>query len=52
MSLSDRFFRDHSFGGMVAYAGELHAEVPRLMGNQVGRVVMTNIQGQYHVDMN
>lgn len=52
MSLSDKVVRDHSYGGMIAYAGEWYDEVPSLMGNQVGRVVMKNIQGQYHVDMN
>jgi len=37
---------------MIAYAGEWHDEVPGLMGNQVERVVMKNIRGRYHVDMN
>lgn len=52
MSLSAKVVRDHSCGGMIAYAGEWHDEVPGLMGNQVGRVVMKNIQGRSHVDMN
>ena len=52
MSLSDRVVRDHSYEGMIAYSSEWYDKVPGLMGNQVGRVVMKNIQGQYHVDMN
>lgn len=52
MSLSDGVLRYHSCGGMIANVGEYHDEVLGLMGNQVGRVVMKNIQGQYHVDMN
>ncbi len=40
MSLSDKVLKDHSCGGMIAYAGEWHDKVPSLMGNQVGRVVM------------
>ena len=42
---------DHSCGGMIAYAGEKHEEVPGLMRNQLGRIVMKNIRGQCHVDM-
>ncbi len=42
LSLYDRVVRDHSCGGMISYAGEWHDEVPN-MGNQVGRVVITNI---------
>ena len=32
LSLSNRVVRDHSCGGMIAYAGEWHDEVPSLMG--------------------
>jgi len=35
--------RDHSCGGMIAYAGEKHEEVPGLTRNQLGRIVKTNI---------
>ena len=52
MSLIDRIVRDHSCGGMIAYVGKWHEEFPCLTRNQLGRVVMTNIWGQYHVDMN
>lgn len=45
-------YRDHSCGGMIYYVGEWHEEVPVLMRNQVGRVVMTDIRGQYHVVIN
>jgi len=41
--LSERVVRDHSCGGMIAYAGECHDEIPSLMWNQVGRLVMKNI---------
>ena len=30
MSLSDKVTRDHSGGGMIAYPGEWHEEVPIL----------------------
>ena len=43
MFLSDRVVRDHSYGGMIAYASEWHDEVLGLMRNEVGRVVMKNI---------
>ena len=43
MSLFGIVVRDHSYGGMITYVGEWHDEVPGLMGNQLGRVVMTNI---------
>ena len=52
MSLFDRVVRDHSCGEIIAYAAEWHDEAHGHMGNQVGRVVMKNIQGQYHVDVN
>ena len=52
MLLFDKVVRDHSYGGMISYAWEWHEEVPDLMRKQLGRVFMTNIQGQYHVDMN
>ena len=52
MLLSDKVVRDHSYGGMISYVRERHEEVPGLMRNQLGRVFMTNIRGQYHVDMN
>jgi len=32
MLLSDRVFRDYSYGGMIAYVGEWHEEVPGLWG--------------------
>ena len=51
MSLSRRVVKDHSCGGMIAYAGEWHEEILGFMGNQVGRVVLTNLRGQYHVVM-
>ena len=51
MSLSNKVARDNSCGGMIAYVGEWHDEVLGLMGNPVGRVVFTNLQGQYHVVM-
>ena len=51
MLLSDRVFRDHSCGRIIAYAREQHEEVPGLTRNQLGRVVMTNIRGHYHVDI-
>ena len=51
MLLYDRVVRDHSCRGMSAYVGERHEEVLGLTRNQLGRVVTTNIRGQYHVDM-
>ena len=42
MSLSDRVIRNFPCGGMIAYVGEWHEEVPGY-GDQVGRVVMTNL---------
>jgi len=38
MPLSNRVVKDHSCGGIIAYASEWHEEVPNLMRNQVGRV--------------
>lgn len=43
MLLSDRVFSDHSYVGIIAYAGERHEEVLGPMRNQLGRVVTTNI---------
>jgi len=43
MSLSDRVVKDLFCGGMIAYAGEWHEEVPSLMRNQVGRVALKNV---------
>ena len=43
MLLSNMVVRDHSCGGMIAYAGEKHEEVPGLTRNQLGRIVKTNI---------
>lgn len=51
MLLSDRVVRNHSCGEMIAYAGEWHDEVPGLIGNQVGKVVIRNIRGYYQLDM-
>ena len=51
MLLSNRVFRDPSCGGMIAYVGEQHEEVLGLTRNQLGRVVMKNIRGMYHLDM-
>lgn len=50
MLLSNRVFKDHSYGGMIAYVGEKHEEVLGLKRNHLGRIATTNIQGQYHVD--
>lgn len=52
MSLSHRVVKDHACGGISAYASEWNEELPSLMRNQVGRVVLKNLRGQYHVDMN
>lgn len=52
MSLSTKVLKDHSYGGMITFVGEWHDVVPGLMGNQVERLVMTNIRVQYHVDIN
>ena len=43
MSLFDMVVKDHSCGGMIAYAEELHEEVLCLTRNQLGRIVITNI---------
>jgi len=43
MSLSDRVIRDHSYGGMISYAGEWHENILGLMGNQVGREILTSL---------
>lgn len=43
MLLSHRVVRDHSWGGMISYAGEWHDEVPGFMRNQVGRVSLTDL---------
>ena len=43
--------RDHSREGIIAYAIEWPEEVPSLTTKQLGRIVTTNIQGKYHVDM-
>ena len=51
MLVSNSVVRDHSCGGMIAYVGEQHEEVPGLTRNQLGRVFTTNTRGQYHVDM-
>ncbi len=51
MSLYDRVIRNHPCGGMISYAGEWHEEVLGLTWNQLRRVVMKNIQGQYHMVM-
>lgn len=51
ISLSNRVIKNRPCGGMIAYAGECHEEVPSLTRNQLRRVVMTNIQGHYHVFM-
>jgi len=51
MLLSDKVVRDYFCGQMIAYAGEQDEEVLRLMRNQLGRIVTTDIRGHYHVDM-
>jgi len=33
--LSHEFTKDHACGGMIAYAGEWHEEVPSIISNQV-----------------
>jgi len=43
MLLYNRVFKDHSCGGMIAYAGGKHEDVPGLMRNQLGRIVTTDI---------
>ena len=50
MSLFDRVVRDHSCGGMIAYAGEWNEEVLGYEESS-GRVSLTDLRGQYHVDM-
>ena len=40
MSLYDKVFKDHSCGGMIAYAGEWHEEVPNYEESS-GRVTFT-----------
>jgi len=37
---------------MIAYTGKRHEEVFSLTRDQLERVVMKNMSGQYHVDMN
>ena len=51
MSLFDKVGKDHSFGGMIAYTSERHEKVSSLMRNQLRRVIMKNIQGQYYMFM-
>jgi len=51
MSLPNKVIRNRSCGGIISYAVELHEEVRSLMSNQLTRVVMKNIQGQYHMVM-
>jgi len=51
MSQSDRVVKDRPRGGMIAYTREWHEDVPGLMRNQLRRVIMKNIQGQYHMVM-
>ena len=43
MSLSDKLIMNISYGGMIAYVGEKHEEVPDLTRNQLGRVAPTNL---------
>ena len=43
MSLPDRVVRDHSCGGMIAYASEGIEEVHGLTRNQLGRVGLKNL---------
>jgi len=40
-----------SSGWMIAYTRKWHEEILGLMENKLGKVVMKNIWGQYHVVM-
>jgi len=51
MSLSHKVIGNRPCGGMIAYTGEWHEEVHGLTRNQLRRVVMKNIQGQYYMVM-
>jgi len=35
--------KDHSYGGMIAYASEWHKEVFGFRRNQMGRVALKNL---------
>ena len=43
MSLYDRVFKDHSYGGVIYYAVQWDEEFIGFMGNQVGRVTMIDL---------
>ena len=52
MSLSEKIAKDHAFGVTISYVGEWHEELLGFVRNQVGRITLRDLQGQYHVDMN